>query len=135
MPACVIGTGGGTDAGIIRLDFEGYSGQDSLSRISWEEWFRTFDERELALIVDDRGTAPNFNKLVRRTSAPESSRRHAPAAPSDQQDTVEVEEDEDDLDADDLEEQDEFEEGDEEFDDDEDPDGDEDQDESDEENR
>jgi len=66
-PACVKGTGGGKDPGMIRLDFEGYSGEDSLSPISWEEWFRKFDESDLALVVEEAGGhAPNFNKLVRR---------------------------------------------------------------------
>jgi hypothetical protein len=65
-PACVMGTGGKDDVGMIRLDFEGYSGEGSLEEISWDDWFEKFDESRLALVVDDRGTAPNFNKLVRR---------------------------------------------------------------------
>jgi hypothetical protein len=68
-PASVRGTGHTGDAGIIRLDFEGYSGAESLAPVDWDEWFRTFDDRQLALIVDDKGTAPNFNKLVARASA------------------------------------------------------------------
>ncbi len=60
-PACVIGTGGGSDAGMIRFDFEGYTGEETLARISWADWFRKFDESNLALVVDDRGTGPNVN--------------------------------------------------------------------------
>src|SRR5207248_8189094 len=37
-PACVRGTGGDGDVGMIRLDFPGYSGAESLEHISWDEW-------------------------------------------------------------------------------------------------
>src|SRR4051812_31240891 len=39
-PSCVRGTGGGGDTGMIRLDFPGFSGGDSLQEISWDEWFQ-----------------------------------------------------------------------------------------------
>lgn len=68
-PACVPGTGGETDVGMIRLDFPGYSGGDSLEEISWEEWFEAFDARRLALVIQDRtadGQRSNFNTFVSR---------------------------------------------------------------------
>jgi hypothetical protein len=71
-PACVKGTGGRNDTGMIRLDFPGYSGKQSLQPISWNEWFRQFDANHLALLVQEttaRGETSNFNKLVARTSA------------------------------------------------------------------
>jgi hypothetical protein len=71
-PACVKGTGGRNDTGMIRLDFPGYSGKRSLQPISWNEWFRQFDANHLALLVQEttaRGETSNFNKLVARTSA------------------------------------------------------------------
>src|SRR5438067_11235347 len=49
-PACVRGTGGNDDVGILRLDFPGYSGQDSLQHIEWDEFFEKFDEQGLALL-------------------------------------------------------------------------------------
>ncbi len=64
-PACVRGTGSRGDTGMIRLDFPGYSGEESLQPISWDEWFETFESRNLALLV--RGD--NFNKLVSRAGA------------------------------------------------------------------
>jgi ferritin-like metal-binding protein YciE len=73
-PACVRGTGGRADTGMIRLDFPGYSGQESLQPISWDDWFEKFDEKNLALLV--RGD--NFNKLVSRSSG--SSGRRRPSA-------------------------------------------------------
>lgn len=68
-PACVRGTGDKEDVGMIRLDFPGYSGEDKLQPISWDEWFAKFDERKLALIYQDEtagGQKSNFNKLVSR---------------------------------------------------------------------
>lgn len=68
-PACVKGTGGEGDAGLLRIDFPGYSGADSLQHISWDEWFEKFDEKNLALLYQDEtkdGKKSNFNKLVSR---------------------------------------------------------------------
>jgi hypothetical protein len=70
-PTCVQGTGDRGDVGMIRLDFPGYSGGDSLQEISWDEWFEQFDGSGLALLVQETtadGTQSNFNKLVRRDS-------------------------------------------------------------------
>ena len=71
VPSCVKKTGGEGDVGMIRLDFPGYSGEDTLQKICWDDWFEKFDENNLALIVQDttsRGQKSNFNKLVKRTS-------------------------------------------------------------------
>jgi len=76
-PACVRGTGGGTDAGMLRIDFPGYSGQESLQEISWNEWFRAFDENDLAFLHQDRtadGAESRFNKLVSRSEAGSNGR-------------------------------------------------------------
>jgi len=71
-PSTVKRTGGDDDIGIIRLDFPGYSGADSLEEISWDDFFKKFDESELALVYQETtadGQRSNFNKLVRRDSA------------------------------------------------------------------
>jgi hypothetical protein len=71
-PSCVKKTGGKGDVGMIRLDFPGYSGEDSLQEISWDDWFQALDENNLALIVQEKtaaGQKSNFNKLVNRTAA------------------------------------------------------------------
>jgi hypothetical protein len=68
---------------MIRLDFEDYSGQESLEHISWDEWFRTFEASHLALIVDDKGTAPNFNKLITRDEGSEGRSGRAGASNAD----------------------------------------------------
>src|SRR5512142_2991401 len=74
-PACVRNTGDEGDIGILRLDFPGYSGADSLEEISWEDFFEKFDERGLALLHQDTtagGEKSNFNKLVSRETAESS---------------------------------------------------------------
>lgn len=71
-PTCVRGTGSSNDVGMIRLDFPGYTGEDKLEEIPWDEWFDKFDENGLALLVQDRtarGQRSNFNKLVSRETA------------------------------------------------------------------
>ena len=72
-PARVKRTGGGDDPGILRIDFPGYSGEQSLEPISWEEFFEKFDERNLALLVRE---SDRFNKLVSRDGASGRSAAH-----------------------------------------------------------
>ena len=71
-PACVRGTGGKNDVGMLRLDFPGYTGEDKLEHIDWDAWFEKFDERKLALLFQEEtasGQKSNFNKLVSRGTA------------------------------------------------------------------
>lgn len=76
-PACVRGTGGRGDIGMLRLEFPG--GKDEkLQPISWEDWFEKFDERGLALLVQDKtagGQQSRFNKLVSRETAEASGKK------------------------------------------------------------
>jgi hypothetical protein len=70
-PACVKGSGGGDDPGILRLDFPALPGETSRHEISWEEWFERFDDADLALLVQEHtagGERSNFNRLVERAS-------------------------------------------------------------------
>lgn len=63
---------------MIRLDFPGYSGENSLEQIEWDEWLEKFDENGLALLVQDqtaRGQKSNFNKLVKRGTAEAGGKR------------------------------------------------------------
>lgn len=69
QPACVKGTDNEDGSCLLRLDFPGYSGEGSLETIEWDQWFRVFDQRKLALVVEDKmadGKPGNFNKLVSR---------------------------------------------------------------------
>ena len=68
-PAKVKGVGKGEDDGIIRIDFPGYSGEDSLEEISWEDWYKIFQDRNLAFLYQDEtssGKESRFFKLVSR---------------------------------------------------------------------
>ncbi|HSR12241.1 MAG TPA: DUF6496 domain-containing protein [Thermodesulfobacteriota bacterium] len=68
-PTRVKGTGDTRDAGILRIDFPGYSGKGSLEEISWDEFFEKFEENNLAFLYQDKtasGRTSRFNKLVSR---------------------------------------------------------------------
>lgn len=68
-PAKVKGVGDGKDDGIIRIDFPGYSGEDSLEEISWDDWYKIFQERKLSFLYQDEtsgGKESRFFKLVNR---------------------------------------------------------------------
>lgn len=68
-PARVKGTGSGDDPGVLRIDFPGYSGEEDLEHISWDEFFRKFDESLLDFVYQEEtsaGEPSNFNKLVAR---------------------------------------------------------------------
>jgi len=68
-PACVRGTGDKNDIGMLRIDMPGYTGEDKLEHISWDEWFGKFEEKRLAFLHQDKmadGKRSNFNKLVSR---------------------------------------------------------------------
>ena len=72
-PARVDAEGHKKGGGILRINFiepGGDDDADSLEEISWEEWFRTFDENGLALLHQDKtadGKQSRFNKLVSRS--------------------------------------------------------------------
>lgn len=75
QPACVKGTGSEGDIGVLRLDFPGYGGEESLQHIGWDDWFDKFEERKLALLYQEQtagGAQSNFNKLISRETAEES---------------------------------------------------------------
>lgn len=52
VPATVPGTEHGGRPGVLRIDFGGDS--DSLEKISWDDWFGTFDERRLNFIYQEQ---------------------------------------------------------------------------------
>jgi hypothetical protein len=64
-PATVPGTERGDRLGVLTLDFPGYGGEN-LREVSWDEWFRTFDERGLRFIFQEHtkdGSESNFFRL------------------------------------------------------------------------
>ena len=64
-PAHVRGTGEGDDPGLLRIDYPGFSGQQTLEEISWDEFFEAFEENELAFLYQDEENS-RFSKLVSR---------------------------------------------------------------------
>jgi hypothetical protein len=68
-PARVRGTGSDTDPGVLRIDFPGGAGDEELEPIDWDEWFKKFDERNLAFLYQEKkadGGDSTFFKLVSR---------------------------------------------------------------------
>jgi hypothetical protein len=72
-PATVQSTARGSQqAGIIRIDFPGYSGNKSLKQISWDQFFKKFDDSDLAFVYQSKtksGKKSNFNRLIKREKA------------------------------------------------------------------
>jgi len=80
QPATVRRTRSKGNPGMIRIDFPGFSGEDSLEPIGWDEWFEQFDQQKLAFLYQ-QGKDTNFNKLVRRDpdEVRPSDRRRGPS--------------------------------------------------------
>ena len=71
-PVTVKRTGDAEEPGVLRIDFAGGRGNESLEEISWEAWFEKFDEKELAFLYQDKtkdGEESRFFKLVSRETA------------------------------------------------------------------
>ena len=63
MPATVPGTEHDGHLGVLRFDVPGYGSSQSLEHVSWDEWFATFDDRQLVMIFQERlknGRPSNF---------------------------------------------------------------------------
>lgn len=75
-PAHAAGTGRkGSEPGVLRIDFPGYSGGDSLEPLDWDTWFDAFEANKLAFLFQDKtadGQESRFNKLVRRSAEDEA---------------------------------------------------------------
>jgi hypothetical protein len=70
-PAIVKGTEKGGSA-LLRIDYPGYSGEDTLEEISWDEFFEMFDENNLAFLYQEEtqdGGESRFSKFVSRDNA------------------------------------------------------------------
>ena len=57
------------DSGLLRIDFPDDDGDDDLDDISWDEFFETFEENDLAFLYQDGtddGDTSYFCKFVSR---------------------------------------------------------------------
>ena len=76
-PARVKGTDKGDGGGLLRIDYAGFSGEDTLETITWDEFFSAFEENNLAFLYQDEtkdGKESRFSKLISRDSAKEQSK-------------------------------------------------------------
>ncbi|HEY3135553.1 MAG TPA: hypothetical protein VGL29_05825 [Blastocatellia bacterium] len=74
-PAAVKGTGSGDDPGVLRIDFPGYTGEESLQEITWEQFFDKFEKERLAFLYQeetDEGSESRFSKLLDREQSSRS---------------------------------------------------------------
>jgi len=66
-PTVVDGTQSKDGEGLLRIDFQ--EPDDKLDPISWDEFFKTFDDRKLAFLQQDKtadGKTSRFFKFVHR---------------------------------------------------------------------
>lgn len=71
-PARVKGTAEAREGGLLRIDYPGFTGEESLEKITWQEFFAAFDDNRLAFLYQDKlesGETSRFSKLIDRKSA------------------------------------------------------------------
>jgi hypothetical protein len=76
-PARVKDTDKGKSSGVLRIDYPGYAGEDSLEPITWDEFFKGFEENNLAFLYQEEtkdGSQSRFSKLIERESTKTKSR-------------------------------------------------------------
>jgi len=79
-PATVKSTASKDDVGLLRIDFPGYKGEGTLEEITWDEFFKKFDEKKLAFLYQDKtssGEESRFFKFVSRETADEKKAHKA----------------------------------------------------------
>ncbi len=77
-PAAVKGTGIGDDPGILRIDFPGYTGEESLQQITWEQFFDKFEKEHIAFLYQEEtgdNNTSRFSKLINRNQPDETGRK------------------------------------------------------------
>ncbi|HYX30412.1 MAG TPA: hypothetical protein VE863_17865 [Pyrinomonadaceae bacterium] len=63
FPARVKGTE--KKGGVLRIDYPGFSGEESLEAITWTEFFNGFENNRLAFLYEDE-PQNRFSKLIER---------------------------------------------------------------------
>jgi hypothetical protein len=95
-PAYVKNTGTREEPGVLRIDYPGFKGEDSLESLEWETFFEAFEAKELAFLYQE---APDsrFSKFIARDKMREDSAAESEAdqedeeAEEDEEEEVEVE--------------------------------------------
>lgn len=52
------------DPALLRIDFPGYAGEESLEPISWEEFLETFEKKRLAFLYQDKAAEGELGRFV-----------------------------------------------------------------------
>ena len=58
-----------TGTNLLRIDYPGFSGEETLEALDWDEFFRIFDENKLAFLYQEQtkdGGESRFSKFVER---------------------------------------------------------------------
>jgi hypothetical protein len=66
VPATVSGTEHDGRPGVLRFDFPNFGGGGRLRQVDWDEWFETFDQRNLVFLFQEQlkdGRQSNFFRL------------------------------------------------------------------------
>jgi competence ComEA-like helix-hairpin-helix protein len=71
VPAHVKRTGDKGDPGMLRIDYPGFGGENSLEPLDWDTWFEAFEANGLAFLYQDEKDS-RFSKLVRRSPQDEA---------------------------------------------------------------
>jgi hypothetical protein len=82
-PSTVKATGDKIEPGILRIDFPGYSGKDTLQEVTWLEFFDKFEEQKLAMIYQEKtatGKTSRFCKFVSREAPKKPAAKKAAVA-------------------------------------------------------
>lgn len=77
-PSRVKSTADGEGGGVLRIDFPGYSGNDSLEEISWEDWYQTFQDRNLEFLYQEHtagGKESRFFRLISKEKEEEKEKQ------------------------------------------------------------
>jgi len=55
--------------GVLRTDFAGFKGGDTLEEVSWDEWYKVFKSRNFEFLYQDKtadGRESRFFKLINK---------------------------------------------------------------------
>jgi hypothetical protein len=89
-PARVKGTGTKRKPGVLRIDYPGFSGEDTLEPLEWDTFFEAFEANELAFLFQDEPDS-RFSKFIAR----DKMRADSAAEPEADQDDQEQAEEQD----------------------------------------
>ncbi|MGH9970627.1 MAG: hypothetical protein ACREBG_22950 [Pyrinomonadaceae bacterium] len=65
---------------MLRIDYPGYSGEETLEPITWEEFFEAFEKNKLAFLYQEEtkgGKQSRFSRLIDRDTAKDQKSRSA----------------------------------------------------------